>query len=530
VSDQALGAFTTRGPWVVDPAAMPWRNGVEQVRADAAAGVPALVRPSRLPPRRAFTVLARLAPPVLRWVVRHRFAVKTAKAQDDLPRRLRPAFERLGCTYIKLGQLIASAEGMAPAAWTTGFRDLHDRVGPEPFRHVRRVVERDLGQSLDEVFATFDRTPLAAASIAQVHAATLKTGEPVVVKVQRPDIAKLVAKDLATLTWLVGVIERRSPQAAIANLPAYLELFADTIVEELDFRLEAQNMLDVAAVLATAEDRVIVVPRPHPQVVTRRVLVMERIDGHALDSEQALNAAGIDAAPVLRALMVSFLEGAIIHGVFHGDLHAGNMLVDGHGQVAVFDFGITGRLTPAQRRALTGLLFQGMAGDPYGFLKGFRDLGGLPPDTDVTAFGREIDIESLMRNTGTALSPDEMALQMQAATAALVTRGARLPKELFLVIKGLTYLSGAVSRVASQVDMTTELAHLAAYFAQQHSVELLAADLNLDALSDGERVAANLRNQMGGTDETMTLQEMQDASRVQQEELRRARRALKQKK
>jgi ubiquinone biosynthesis protein len=506
---------------------MPWRKGLEQVRADAADGAPALVRRRLLPPRRALTVLRRLAIPVLGWAVRHRSAVNSPEAQDDLARRLRPAFEKLGCTYIKLGQLIASAEGMVPPEWTTSFRDLHDGVGPEPFRHVRRVVEREFGQRLEDVFISFDHTPLAAASIAQVHAATLTTGERVVVKVQRPGIANLVAKDLATLSWLAGVIERRSPQAAVANLPAYLELFADTIVEELDFRLEAQNVLDVAGVLATAGDRVIVVPRPHPTLVASRVLVMERIEGHALDSEQALAASGIDPAPVLRALMVSFLEGAVIHGVFHGDLHTGNMLVDNHGQIAIFDFGITGRLGPVQRQALVGLLFQGMAGNPYGFLRGFRDLGGLPPGTDVEAFGKEIRIEELMRQTDSVLTPDEMALQMQATTAALVSRGARLPKELFLVIKGLTYLSGAVSRVASQVDMTTELAHLAAYFAEQHPEELLAADLDLASLSNGEQVAANLRNQMGTADDTMTLQEMQAASRAQQEELRRARRALK---
>jgi ubiquinone biosynthesis protein len=527
MSDQALGAFTAHGPWAVDPDAMAWRRGVAQIRTEAAARVPELVRPRRLPPGRALTVLSRLGFVVLRWALKHRSAAKSQAAQDELPGRLRPAFERLGCTYIKLGQLIASAEGMAPTAWTTGFRNLHDRVGPEPFRHVRRVLERDLGQPLNEVFATFDRTPLAAASIAQVHAATLTTGERVVVKVQRPGIARLVARDLAALSWLAGLIERRSPQATVANLPAYLELFADTIVEELDFRLEAQNMLDVAAVLAASEGRPIVVPRPHPQLVSQRVLVMERIDGHALDSEEALQAAGIDPAPVLRALMVSFLEGAVIHGVFHGDLHAGNMLVDARGQVAVFDFGITGRLNPAHRTALIGLLFQAMAGDPYGFLRGFRDLGGLPADTDVEKLGAQIGIEQLMRQSDTVLTPEEMALQMQATTSALVAHGARLPKELFLTIKGLTYLSGAVSRVASQVDMTSELAHLAAYFAQQHAGELASAQVDVASLSDGNRVAANLRKQMGASEDQLTLKEMQAASRAQQEELRQARRALK---
>ena len=519
------GAFTADGPWVLEPP-LPWQRGIEQVRADAAAQVPALIRRRRLPPTRVLTLLVRLLLPTLAWAIRHRSGTKSALAQDDLPPRLRPAFEKLGCTFIKLGQLIASAEGIVPPAWTRSFRDLHDGVRPESFRHVRKVVEAELGRSMDDVFARFERTPLAAASIAQVHTATLRSGEQVVVKVQRPGIAKVVRKDLAVLTWLAGLIERRSPEATVANLPAYLELFADTIVEELDFRLEAQNMLDVARILDRAA-RAVIVPRPHPQLVTRRVLVMERLEGHALDSEAALDAAGIDPAPVLRALMVSFLEGAVIHGVFHGDLHAGNMLVDPQGQVAIFDFGITGRLDSVRRQALIGLVFQSMAGDPYGFLKGFRDLGGLPAGTDVIELGKQIHIEELMRQSDVTLTPEEMAAQMQATTAALVAHGARLPKELFLFVKGLAYLSGAVSRVASQVDMTQELAHLAAYFAQHHSDQLTAADLDLDALSDEQRVMTNMRRQLGASDTSMTLQEMQDASRAQQHALRKARRQLK---
>jgi ubiquinone biosynthesis protein len=523
-TDRRQGAFLEPGAWSLGPGDLPWQRGIATVRSEAAARVPSLVRPRRLPPLRVLGLLLRLLRPTLAWAGKHRSAVRTPAAQDDLPPRLRPAFEKLGCTFVKLGQLIASAEGIVPPVWTQSFRDLHDRVAPEPFRHVRKVVQAELGQPLDAVFASFERTPLAAASIAQVHAATLLTGEPVVVKVQRPGIARLVAKDLAALTWLVGLVERRSPQATVANLPAYLELFADTIVEELDFRLEAQNMLDVAEVLATAGNPTLVVPRPHPQLVAPRVLVMERVDGHALDSEAALNAEGIDPAPVLRALLVSFLEGAMVHGVFHGDLHAGNMLVGRRGQVAVFDFGITGRLDAVRRQALISLVFQSMAGDAYGFLRGFRDLGGLPAETDVVALGQQIRIEELMHPADTTSSPEEAAAQMQATTAALVAHGARLPKELFLFIKGLAYLTGAVSRVASRVDMTDELAHLASHFAEHHEGQMRAAEIDVAAITDPERIAANLRRQVGTAEGATTLREVQEANRAQQAELLRARR------
>ena len=170
-----------------------------------------------------------------------------------LARRLRHAFATLGPTYIKLGQIISGGEGLFPPELVAEFKLLRDRVPPEPFDVVRRVVELDLGRSLDDVFERFDRTPIAAASIAQVHAARLRTGEEVVVKVQRPQVARLVREDIRAMSWLAPRLVGRIPVAALANPPALVELFAETIVEELDFRLEAENMLDIARVLAETE-------------------------------------------------------------------------------------------------------------------------------------------------------------------------------------------------------------------------------------------------------------------------------------
>ena len=130
------------------------------------------------------------------------------------------------------------------------FRLLRDRVPPEPFAIVRRTIEEDLGRPLAEVFTSFDRVPIASASIAQVHAATLRTGERVVVKVQRRNVASLVRLDIAAMSWIAPQLVGRIPVATLTNPPALVDLFAETIVEELDFRLEAQNMLDIAAVFA----------------------------------------------------------------------------------------------------------------------------------------------------------------------------------------------------------------------------------------------------------------------------------------
>src|SRR5262249_22877579 len=196
-------------------------------------------------------------------------------SRSGLSRRLRIAFQTLGPTYIKLGQILSSGEGLFPAELVSEFRLLRDRVPPEPFEAVGAGGGGEVGRPPGESVSRFEPTPLAAASIAQVHVATLHTGEEVVVKVQRPAVAATVRTDLAAMSWIAPYLIGRIPVAALANPPALVELFAETIVEELDFRLEADNMLDIARVLAATDQRSVVVPRPHPELVTRRVLVME---------------------------------------------------------------------------------------------------------------------------------------------------------------------------------------------------------------------------------------------------------------
>jgi ubiquinone biosynthesis protein len=388
---------------------------------------------------------------------------------------------------------------------------------------VRAVVEADLGRTLADVFATFDPVPLAAASIAQVHVARLLDGTEVVVKVQRPGIDAVVAEDLATLAWLAPRIAKRNPEAAVANLPAYIELFAETIVEELDFRLEAQNMLDIARVLAAAEQRQVVVPRPHPDLVTRRVLVMERLHGFSTEDEAELAANGVDPGPVYRALMVSFLEGAMIHGVFHGDLHGGNMMVSTGGRPAIFDFGITGRFTEESRLALLGLMFASAAQDGRGVLGHFRTLGGFPPDADIDTLADELDIDGLMARNTSDLAPEDMALQMRETMNRLVAHGAKLPKELFLYIKGMVYLNGAVSALAADVDMFAEMMHIYGVFMERHGGEL-AKVIDVSLLPDQEGLVSRMREQMGVSDDVdaMTYRELREVNAARQAELREA--------
>jgi ubiquinone biosynthesis protein len=340
------------------------------------------------------------------------------------------------------------------------------------------VIEEDLARPLDQVFSWIDREPLASASIAQVHAATLVTGEPVVVKVQRPSVARLVHADIKVMAWLAPFLVGRIPIAALANPPALVELFAETITEELDFRLEAQNMLDIARSFAVLGQRGYVVPRPHPTLVTPRVLVMERLDGFAFYDVAGIKDAGVDTEAVVRTGMIGFMEGAMIHGIFHGDLHGGNLFVLGDGRVALLDFGITARMDEVKRLAFLRLLVSASMNDIPGQIAAFRDLGALPADVDIDAMIADLNLEGPPVDP-TTLTQEEMLAEIQKMVKGLLGYGAKLPKELMLFIKNMVFLDGAIASLAPDLDLFAEIATISTYFAETHG-ERIATEIGMD--------------------------------------------------
>ena len=522
--DLAFGAFTDDGPWVIDPDALTWREGIDGLRARTRGEVPRLLRRRRVPPgRRVVKVGGLLVNALGRWYFGARRQGGDV-SRADLSKRLRDVFEALGPTYIKLGQIISSGEGIFPAELVDQFRTLRDKVRAESFETVREVVETDLGRTLEDVFSSFDREPVAAASIAQVHRAVLRTGETVVVKVQRPTVSSLVRKDLAAMSWIAPVLVGRIPVSALANPPALVELFAETIVEELDFRLEAENMMDTARILAeTGESNAMVVPRPHPHLVTRRVLVMEELSGFAFSDVAGMKAAGIDTEKIVTAGMVSFLEGAMLYGVFHGDLHGGNLLVLADGRVGLLDHGITGRLDEGRRLAFLRLVMGATTNDQMMQLGALRDLGALPPDVDLDAVIRDLKLDQPVVDV-TTLSADEMVGELRDMTKALLAYGARMPKELMLFIKDMLFLDGAIATLAPDVDLFAEVTKVATLMATRHGERILN-DIGIDPRS----VAVNLdgiKASMGMESDTpaVTYRDLQQRRQVIQKRMEQRRR------
>jgi ubiquinone biosynthesis protein len=513
---------------------MPWRSGVagepdvDTLRRQAADLARVLVHPQHLPSLgRVLTVAWRLGIPLLTWGAKER---GTPESRAGLSRRLRPAFEHLGPTYIKLGQIISSGEGIFPEELVQEFLLLRDRVPPEPFPVVRRTVEEDLGRPLAEVFTSFDSKPIASASIAQVHAATLRSGERVVVKVQRNRVAPLVRLDISAMAWIAPFLVGRIPVAALTNPPALVELFAETIVEELDFRLEAQNMLDIAEVFAGTGQRTVVVPRPHPELVTRRVLVMEHLHGFPWSDAAGMRDAGIDTAAVLRSSLIAFLEGALLYGVFHGDLHGGNLLVQPDGTVALLDFGITARLDEKKRQAFLRLQMGASTNNVVLQVEALRDLGALPADSDIDAVIRDLNLDRPPVDP-TTLTAEEMMAEVREVTKALLGYGARLPKELMLFVKNMLFLNGAMATMAPDVDILGEILAVVTYFTEHHG-ERIAREVGFEVTTDtidldGYRAA------MGFTEETdaITFRDLQErreliAKRLEAHEHPRRRRSM----
>ena len=494
-TDCAWGAFDQVAPWVLDPNNIAWEKQAIELRASAQREVPVLTTPTRIPPvARLVVVVWVLSKALLPWLIKKKlrpFATpEDSRAYISL--RMRKAVERLGSTYIKLGQIISSGEGLFPAELVNEFKLCRDQVPAIPFESVKKTIESELGKPLIEVFSFIDTTALAAASIAQVHLATLLSGEEVVVKVQRPTVSKMVRKDLRVMAWLAPHLVGRIKVSALANPPALVELFAETIVEELDFRIEASNMLDVAKMLCELNQDRYIIPRPHPTLATQRVLVMQRLSGFKFDDVVGMKNAGIDTHSVIRTGMIAFMEGAMIYGVFHGDLHGGNLFVMPDGRTALLDFGIVGRLSGARRMAFLRLMLNATTNNVVGQVEALRDLGALPMDTDIHAVIKDLNLGDAAIDP-TTLSGEELVKEVQRIVKALMGYGARMPKELMLYVKNMVFLDGAIARLAPELDILAEIASISMLFAERHGerlgrelgVDHTAIEINLDSVKTG---------------------------------------------
>jgi predicted unusual protein kinase regulating ubiquinone biosynthesis (AarF/ABC1/UbiB family) len=291
------------------------------------------------------------------------------------------AFMLLGPTFVKLGQMIASSPGMFPRPLADACLRMLDDVRPFPADEARAIVEEDLGAPAAEVLRHFEAVPLSAASIAQVHACVLADGREAVLKVQRPDIAARINRDLRIMYRFARLVDR-SERGRLMNAPGAVEELHRTANEELNFALEAQRQTRFRAHIGDFGDNAwVTAPRVHWDHCGPRVICMERLHGTPLDDFDELRRRGVDGELVLRRGVKVWLEAALVHGPFHGDVHAGNIWVLDDGRAAYLDFGIMGELPPDYRDAMRAGHYATMIdGDYTRIVRAWKQVGILGPD------------------------------------------------------------------------------------------------------------------------------------------------------
>jgi ubiquinone biosynthesis protein len=385
---------------------------------------------------------------------RWRADLGSADKRRRLARSLREALDACGVTFIKLGQVLATRSDLLPPEFVEELRSLQDHAAGIAWADVERVLTEELG-GVDGVFAEIERTPLAAASIAQVHAARLHSGEVVVVKVQRPGVQVLVARDLDILRQLGRRLQRSSGWGRSLGAEDLATGFAQALREELDFRVEAGNMTAVAAAAAARSGGPEVrVPTAHEQLCTRRVLVMERLAGVSIaTAAPTLSERGIDGEELARTLLECLLRQILIDGVFHADPHSGNILVLEDGTLGLLDFGSVGRLDAALRRNLQQLLLAINGGDAVAVSDALLMVVDAPEELDEPRLER-----ALGSFIAQHLGPGRPAgIHMFTDLFRIVTaHGLSVPPQVAAVFRAMATAEGVLALLAPGFDMVGE--------------------------------------------------------------------------
>lgn len=337
---------------------------------------------------------------VLRWPL-WRVRGRGGSLADAASLGVVDAFIALGPTFVKLGQLMASSSGVFPAPLADACLRCLDDVPPVPSSAARRVVEEDLGHPIDEMFASFGDTPLSAASVAQVHPCTLHDGRDAVIKVQRPGIRHRMLVDLHTAYVGAHLLERAAEFFRIANATAIIRDLHQATVNELDSALEAQRQSQVRVNMwAFGDNPAVTAPEVYWEYCGPRVICMERLSGVPLDQFDKLQESGHDTTMVIRRGVKAWLESIVVHGPFHGDVHAGNLWMLDDGRIAMLDFGIVGEL-PAAWRSILRDMFHATA---------------IDGDFSRVAVG----VRALGYADGTGISDAEVGSQLQAVLAPVL--------------------------------------------------------------------------------------------------------------
>jgi ubiquinone biosynthesis protein len=410
---------------------------------------------------------------------RQRPRMSGADGRRRLARSLAAALDDAGVTFVKLGQILATRADVLPVEFVEELGRLQTAAAPVPWAQVRAVLAAELGRDPDEVFARVEPEPLAAASIAQVHAATTVDGRAVVVKVQRPRIGQVVAGDLDILDRLARRLQSRTRWGRSLGVTALADGFAAALREELDFRVEARNIAAVAAAAAARTPPPVRVPAVEADLVTRRVLVMERLSGVPVDTAPA----AADRPALARELLEFLLGQVLVDGVFHADPHPGNLLLldpapAGGPRIGLLDLGSVGRIDAVLRASLARLLLAVDRADPVAAVTALLEVADAPEGLDERALQRDMG-RFLARHLGPGTS---LSAALVGELFALLGRHRiAAPPELAAVLRAIGTLEGTLTALDPGFDV---VAGARAFAGRQVTDQLSAQNLRRTATDE----------------------------------------------
>jgi ubiquinone biosynthesis protein len=383
---------------------------------------------------------------ILGVLSRHKFlGALRGKRHWPPPKEVRETFEELGLTFLKFGQVLAMRRDLLPDAYIDELEQLHDQLPAMSIHMVRATVESELGAPLTDLFASFSETPLAAATIAQVHEATMRDGRRVAVKVQRPDLEKMISTDIAALTNLVALIESISPRLHALDLPVLVREFADSLSRETDFQREARSIVLFRTALADLPDLWI------PDVVAERssgnVLTMEFSDGERVDFYAKEHPEAISHS--IKTLVRLMLQTIFEEGLFHADPHPGNIFVLPDGRLSLLDFGMTGELDEPMRESLKLLLEAVVKGDALAARDAYLEMS--PASEKVKGAALLMDIKAVLRE----IHRSDLAVVSIGDTFGMLLRagsrhGVHNPSEFFLLTRTFIILESLIRELDPQ--------------------------------------------------------------------------------
>lgn len=476
-------------PWGADAERL-WLRWGRRARQQVAADAIELARPSLSASTlravgRTGVELAKGVTPGLREDAKKRLTEGPLEEGAGI-RHLQELVKAGGSTYIKLGQFIATAQGLLPDQWVDAFGWCRDTAMPLAPGIAEQKIEDRFEVNLEAVFADFDPIPLGSASIGQVHAAVLHDGTPVVVKIRRPGLRGQFDRDLRSMALAAAAAEKASKSARTANLSGFVELFAALVLEEVDFRFEAINQVELALASEAAGHDFVVYPKPIAHLTREDVFVMTRLEGVPYDRAMETYPGVVDGERLLNVAIMGTLEHMIAYGVFHGDLHAGNVLINSKGDLSLIDFGIAGRISAAQRAATVRFLFGFARNDTLLQLQGMQAFGAIPPGEDLPALARQLEdqinaIDPSLLARDADLTVDQLGSALGAIIRVLARNGFKLPKELILFFKNLLYLNGFAAALAPDTNLFEQIEPIFSYFVSKYPSELaqIISDIDL---------------------------------------------------